>query len=125
MAKNSVQLNLPPSLVKTLDPASQSLDRAGQSELTSMLAEAVDAARVSDKEAARDMGYDPAYWTRIKNGEKQAHLDRLSRLPATVQREFVRRYASELKMTVQDEDATKQAVVDLVAAAVRMLERIA
>jgi len=125
MAKPSLQLNLPPSLVKTLDRPSQSLDSKGQRELTSMLADAVDAARVSDKEAARDMGYDPAYWTRIKSGEKQAHLDRLSRLPETVQREFVKRYASELKLTVKDEDATKQAVVDLVTAAVKVLERIA
>lgn len=120
MAPNH-QLAFGPLPVQTLDLSDQSLDRKGQRELTSLLSEAVDASRVSEKEAARDMGYDPAYWSRIKAGQKAAHLDRIGRLPEKVQREFVKRYAQELKMRITEEDTERAAALELVETAIRYL----
>lgn len=124
MKRNS-QLNLPPSLVQTIDRVDQSHDSKGQQPLTSLLAASVDAVGCSEKEAARDMGYDPAYWSRIKAGDKAAHLERIARLPEKVQREFVKRYAQELKMRVSDEDSKTRALAELVECAARALKEIA
>lgn len=121
----TVQLNLPPVAIKSLDHGDQSLDRPGQCELTLLLTEAVDAARVTSENAARDMGYDPAYWSRIKNGQKAAHLGRVRRLPETVQREFVARWGRMLGMTITTEDARRRAVANLVKAAAEALAEIA
>lgn len=125
MATAQSQLNLPPVLVQSLDRVDQSLDPSGQVVLTSLLTEAVDAARVSEKEAARDMGYDPAYWSRIKSGQKAAHLERVGRLPASVQREFVSRWGRMLGMHLTTEDARRRAVANLVKAAAEALAEIA
>lgn len=125
MRERHSQLNLPPTLVKSLDPPDQSLDLDGQSSLTSLLAASVETAGCTEKEAARDMGYDPAYWTRIKAGDKAAHLERLSRLPQKVQREFVKRYAHELKMHVTEGDSKAQMIAEFIEVAARVMREIA
>lgn len=86
---------------------------------TRLLAEAVEATGCSEKDAAISQGYEPAYWSRIKSGEKQAHLDRIGRLPERVQREFVKRYAQELKMRISEEDTERAAALELAEAALR------
>lgn len=123
----SVQINLPPALVQSLSPARESAAPVEVKEvsLTTLLAESVEATGCAEKDAAISQGYEPAYWSRVKTGEKAAHLDRVSRLPEKVQREFVKRYAQELKMTVRDDDARTQALTDLAEAAVRALRVIA
>lgn len=103
----------------------QAVDRSGQQELTQLLAASVEAVGCTDKEAAISQGIDPAHWSRIKSGEKAAHLDRVARLPESVQKEFVKRYARQLRMDVREEDAQRAAVVDLAEAAVRVLKVIA
>lgn len=124
MAANH-QLSLPPMPVNSLDHNRQSVSGTGQRELTELLAESVTAAGCTDKEAAYAQGIDPAHWSRIKSGEKTQHLDRIARLPERVQREFVTRYARQLKMTVSDDDARKRAVAELVKAAAHVLSEIA
>lgn len=131
--RSSLQLNLPPTKVQSVSRARETaepesgkeLSRGEESRLTLLLADAVEAAQCSEKEAALAQGYEPTYWSRIKSGEKAAHLDRLSRLPEKVQREFVKRYAQELKMTVSDEDSRKRAVAELVKAAAHVLSEMA
>jgi C4-dicarboxylate-specific signal transduction histidine kinase len=111
--------------VNSLDHRDPSLDREGQCPLTTLLADAVDAGRMSEKEAARDMGYDPAYWSRIKAGDKAAHLERLARLPEVVQREFVMRWALRLRMKVSTDDARTAAVMELLEVAARAVRTLA
>lgn len=88
---SSKQLNLPPSLVQSVSSARESNAPQAVQEvsLVGMLADAVASTGCSEKEAAIAQGYGPAYWSRIKAGEKAAHLDRVSRLPESVQRAFV------------------------------------
>lgn len=128
------QLNLPPVPVQSVSRATEavSLEREttfpeGEQELslTRLLADCVSDLGCAEKDAARTLGYEPSYWSRIKAGEKAAHLDRVTRLPAKVQQEFVKRWATQLKMRVSDEDSTKRAIVELARAAVTALEAIA
>lgn len=117
----TVQLNLPPTQVQSL---SRPREGAGNL-LTSLLSEAVAVTGCSEKEAALAQGYDPAYWSRIKAGEKQAHLERIGRLPEPVQREFVKRWGKQLHMDIRDSDAKTQALAELAECAVRALRVIA
>src|SRR5688572_28503799 len=106
----SLQQPLPPMEVQTLSRTRESAEphtgtaggkvdsRPRESSLTALLTEAVEATGCSEKEAAIAQGYEPTYWSRIKAGEKQAHLERIARLPEPMQREFVTRYARQLKM---------------------------
>jgi len=84
--------------------------------LTRILAESCEQCGLAEKDAALSQGYDPKYWPRVKSGEKAAHLERLTGLPRRVQREFIRRYARELKMDVRDADSQKRALADLACA---------
>lgn len=118
---SNLRLPLPPTLVQSPDLAGQSVDRDGQGELTALLSEAVGAAQLSEKEAAIEMGYDPAYWSRIKNGDKAAHLERVARLPVLVQREFVTRWARQLGMKLAAADPQKTAAANLLKAAAEFL----
>jgi hypothetical protein len=119
----SKQLNLPPVEVK---PVSREPVGPGKElSLVGLLADSVASSGCSEKEAAICQGYEPAYWSRIKTGEKAAHLDRVSRLPERVQREFVKRYALALKLHVTDEDTRKRVILDLARAAINALEQIA
>lgn len=130
--QRSVQLNLPPTKVQSLSLAGETaapangkgLSQAEESSLTSLLAESVVAVGCTEKEAAIAQGYEPAYWSRVKAGEKQAHLERLARLPETVQREFVKRYARQLRMEVREPDAKARAVAELIEVAARALREV-
>lgn len=120
------QLAIGPLPVQSLSRARESAAPVQGKEipLTTLLADSVEATGCTEKEAALAQGYGAAYWSRVKTGEKAAHLDRLARLPVHVQREFVKRYAHQLKMTVREEDARARAISDLAAAAVRALQEI-
>lgn len=93
--------------------------------LTKLLAGAVEETGCSEKDAAISQGYAPNYWSRIKAGEKAAHLEPLSKLPQTVQREFVKRYARQLRMDVRDQDEQRAAIRDLVESAARAVKVLA
>ena len=117
------QLNLPPVPVHS---ASQRRETAVPAEgkvlsLTALLAASVSAVGCAEKEAAITQGYEPTYWSRIKAGEKSAHLERLSRLPESVQREFVTRWARLLRLRVSEGDAQKFAAANLLKAAADFL----
>jgi hypothetical protein len=92
--------------------------------LTRLLADACNDVGLLEKEAALAQGYDPKYWPRCKSGEKNAYLDRVQQLPLHAQREFVRRYARQLKMHVSDEDARRRALADLACAVTNALREI-
>lgn len=126
MASHS-QLSLGPMEGKALSLRRESAAPAEVQEvsLTKLLAGAVEDTGCSEKDAAISQGYPPNYWSRIKSGEKAAHLERLTKLPESVQREFVKRYARQLRMDVREEDAQRAALVDLVESAARALRVIA
>jgi hypothetical protein len=125
--RTTLQLNLPPTLVQSVSPARESAAPAEVPEvsLTRLLAESVEETGCSEKDAALSQGYPPNYWSRIKSGEKAAHLEKLSRLPVRVQQEFVRRYARELKMQVREMDARTVAALELAEAALRYVRESA
>lgn len=123
---NQHQLNLPPTPVQKVSRAGEIAAPVEGKEvsLTGLLAESVDETGYPDGNAARDMGYEPAYWSRIKSGEKAAHLERVSRLPVRVQREYVKRWGKQLGMHVSDEDAKVRALKNLVCAAADALREV-
>ena len=123
----TVQLNLPPAPVQSVSQRREITTPAEVKEvsLTALLADAVECTGCAEKEAARSQGYEPTYWSRIKAGEKAAHLDRVARLPERVQREFVGRWARQLRMRVTTDDSQKQAAINLVKAAADFLSESA
>ena len=123
----SVQLNLPPQLVQVSSPTRETAAPSTGHELslTRLLADCVADSGCSEKDAALSQGYEPNYWSRIKTGEKAAHLERISRLPEKVQREFVSRWAQQLKMRVIDENSQQRAITALAKAALDVLSEIA
>ena len=126
---SSKQLNLPPALVQSVSSARESgvptdgkdLSHDQETRLTSLLAASVEATGCAEKEAALSQGYEPAYWSRIKSGEKHAYLDRVGRLPESVQRAFVTRWACQLRLRVSEGDAQKHAAANLLKAAADFL----
>lgn len=132
MAPHS-QLSFGPLEGQSLSPARETaqpsdgkeLSPARESSLTALLAAAIDGQGCPEKVAARSQGYEPSYWSRIKSGEKPAHLDRVAGLPESVQREFVKRWGRQLRMDVRDEDAQKAALAEVAEAALRALKVIA
>ena len=119
----SVQLALGPLQVQS---GSQRRETGGPVEgsplsLTLMLAASVAAVGCAEKEAALAQGYEPTYWSRIKAGEKHAYLDRVSRLPESVQRSFVTRWALMLRLRVSEGDSQKHAAANLLKAAADFL----
>lgn len=117
------QLNLPPVKVTTLDHA-ESIDcdsHVQPVDLSVFLREAVESSGCQHKEAAIATGYQPDYWNRALNGERGIHLNRLSRLPERVQRNFVTRWALLLRLRVSDGDTQKHAAVTLLKAAADFL----
>lgn len=123
MRETHTQLNLPPVQVQPSSQHRESTSTAQVQELSlvGLLADAVASTGCSEKEAAIAQGYEPAYWSRIKAGEKAAHLDRVSRLPERVQRAFVTRWASQLRLRVTDGDDQKHAAANLLKAAADFL----
>jgi len=117
---------------KSIDPSRTTAgSHAGQAvvpsrtDALSLLVEAV-GETCSEKAAALSMGLAPDYWSKVKSGEKpEPRIKRLTDLPELTQRAMCRRWARQLKMRVSDEDAQRQAVTDLAAAAVRALQEIA
>lgn len=123
----SVTGYLGPMEVKPLSPARESAAPSAGKELslTRLLAESVEAVGCSEKDAAISQGYEPNYWSRIKSGEKQAHLERVSRLPEPVQREMCARWGRQLGMHLTTEDTRRRVVANLVKAAAEALAEIA
>lgn len=125
----SKQLNLPPVPVQSVSLARESavsgngkaLSHDQETRLTSLLAASVEATGCTEKEAALTQGYEPTYWSRIKSGEKHAYLDRVSRLPESVQRAFVTRWAFQLRLRVSEGDSQKHAAANLLKAAADFL----
>lgn len=117
------QLNLPPVPVQSSSPRRESVapPEGNILSLTGLLADSVDEAGYPEGNAARDMGYEPNYWSRIKSGEKAAHLERIGRLPERVQRAFVTRWAGILRLRITDSDTQKHAAVTLLKAAADFL----
>jgi hypothetical protein len=123
----SLQIALPPMEVEALSQARETPHPA-QGErvsLTALLAQTASEFGLQEKLTADTMGVDPRYWSRIKAGEKKAHLDPVADFPEHVQRAFVTKWARMLKMNVSEQDATKRAVMDLAKAALAALEHIA
>jgi len=108
-----------------VEPLSPRRETAGDLSPTRLLVEAVQDTGLSEKEAAISQGYDPRYWPRIKSGEKQAHLERIARLPVRTQQDFITRWARALKLRVTTEESRTSAVAALVEAAGRALREIA
>lgn len=98
---------------------------AEQLSLTDLLAQSAAECGLQEKETAGTLGYDARYWSRIKSGEKKAHLDPIAELPDKVQRLFLTRWAKQLKMTVSEDDTKKRALADLARACVTALAEIA
>lgn len=123
----SVQRPLPPMEVQRLSHTRESAAPAEVQEvsLTRLLAESVEETGCTEKDAALSQGYPPNYWSRIKSGEKAAHLDRLTKLPPKVQRAFVAKYARALDLRVSDDNSAAAAIADLVVVAARALKEIA
>lgn len=124
---SSVQLNLPPALVRTADLGASI---AGREEVNSidvpgLLREAVAASGCQHKEAAFSAGYQPDYWTKALNGERGVNLDRLGKLPSSVQCELVTRWGRQLGMHLTTEDTRRRVVANLVKAAAEALAEIA
>lgn len=134
MSRNSMQLSMPPMPVEKVSLAREIAQPAAwesahptqgeQVSLTTLLADSCSDCGLSEKDAALTQGYDPRYWPRVKSGEKQAHLERLARLPETVQREFIKRWARQLRMEVRDHDARTRAVMELIEVAAKALREI-
>lgn len=123
---NTVQLNLPPTLVRTTDVSASTARPAEVNpiDVPTLLRESVDA-ECQQKEAALSAGYQPDYWTKVLNGERGMHLDRLGRLPMKVQRQLVMRWGSELGIHMTTEDTRRRVVANLVKAAAEALAEIA
>lgn len=123
MAAQHHQLAFGPVEGKALVPAGEIAIPATGKEVspTRLLAEAVEATGCAEKDAAISQGYEPAYWSRIKSGEKAAQLERVGRLPDTVQREFLSRWSKQLGMRLVTEDDERRAALELAESALRYL----
>lgn len=120
-------LPLPPALVISHDVAPSSAGRVevNSIDVAGMLRASVDASGCQHKEAALSAGYQPDYWTKALNGERGVHLDRLGKLPASVQAELVTRWGRQLGMHLTTEDTRRRVVANLVKAAAEALAEIA
>jgi hypothetical protein len=126
MARRDAQLNLPPLLVQSMD------DRAAIAcpaevkpvDVGRLLRESVEASGCQHKEAALSAECQPDYWNRALNSERGLTLNRLGKLPARVQREFIKRWAFELRLRVTDEDVRARVIANLARAAVEALTEI-
>lgn len=96
----------------------------GQFRLTNLVFEALRIHRVPLKVAARDLGYDESYFSRIKSGEKGLHLDRVWLLPEPVRRTFFELGAEQNGQRVVAPDRRQQAFGRLLRAMGEAMEEL-
>lgn len=126
MARTSLQLNLPPSLVKSVDSAASigCQDEVNSVDVAGSLRAAVEDCG-QHKEAAISTGCGKETWSRVLKCERGIRLDQLGHLPADVQRAFLTRWGRQLHMDIRESDVKQQALADLAECAVRALRVIA
>jgi transcriptional regulator with XRE-family HTH domain len=96
-----------------------------QAELTRLLFLAAAGCGLQEKELAVALGYDPAYLSRIKSGEKPLPAARLEQLPKVIRRALWVLAAEADGLVVAPEDARRQAIGNLLVAigeVVRLLD---
>lgn len=88
----------------------------GQRNLTRLVFATADALKLQEKELAFALGYDPAYLSRIKKGEKPLPVDRLTRLSKDFRRVLWTMAATEDGLVVASEDAKAACIGRLLVA---------